>query len=189
MSKLPPLPGNAKLICEIPGFELFTGYAIDTSGNVWSCKLNKIRIIKPILVKGYAVFNAYYSPSSFKILKIHRLVALAFIPNPENKPEVNHKDGNKSNNNLPNLEWATPSENQKHAVANGLHGSKKMFGENHGRSKLSLSNVEFIKQSYAPRKELAQKYGVSRQTIDNIKSGRNWSKPTDPLRAKPDVGS
>lgn len=64
---------------------------------------------------------------------IHRLVATAFIPNPENKPEVNHIDGNRLNNNVDNLEWATRIENMKHAVDTGLINNQ--FGEKASHSK------------------------------------------------------
>lgn len=52
--------------------------------------------------------------------KIHRMIAIHFIPNPENKPQVNHKDGNKANNSISNLEWCTAGENQRHAIKTGL---------------------------------------------------------------------
>ena len=55
-----------------------------------------------------------------KTYSVHKLVALAFIPNPENKKTINHKDGNKRNNNVSNLEWATEKENQNHKWKNGL---------------------------------------------------------------------
>lgn len=65
---------------------------------------------------------------------VHRLVALAFIPNPDSKPQVNHKDGNKRNNNVSNLEWVTAEENMKHAGDVGLiwgnkYGEKSKFTE------------------------------------------------------------
>lgn len=59
-----------------------------------------------------------------KQIRVHKLVALAFVPNPLGKPHINHKDGNKHNNRFDNLEWVTPSENQQHAILNGLRGDK-----------------------------------------------------------------
>lgn len=77
-------------------------------------------VLKPYLNKdGYLALNLPHKGSKFKI-KIHRAVAKAFIRNRKGLPMVNHKDGNKQNNNVDNLEWSTYSDNSKHAYANGL---------------------------------------------------------------------
>jgi hypothetical protein len=68
---------------------------------------------------GYNVVK-FRNKSIVKTMKVHRLVATTFIPNPDNKPQVNHKDGNKKNNNVSNLEWVTASENIRHAKTMGL---------------------------------------------------------------------
>ncbi len=81
---------------------------------------------------------------------LHRLLAVAFIPNPDNKPEVNHKDGNKRNNDLSNLEWSTSKENKEHACRLGLMDSgpnpnKARKGTAHGCAKLTEEDIPTIR--------------------------------------------
>jgi hypothetical protein len=82
-----------------------------------------------------------------KTYKVHRLIAMAFIPNPENKRTVNHKDGNKQNNAANNLEWVTRRENEDHAMANGM----KPKGERNGGAKISDADAEYIRKNYIRR--------------------------------------
>ena len=72
---------------------------------------------------------------------VHRLVAKAFIPNPHEKPQVNHIDGNKRNNNVSNLEWVTAKENVVHAFATGLMPHRKKLGENSWRVSIQISEA------------------------------------------------
>lgn len=109
----------------------YPNYQVSNLGNVKSkerytkAKGNEIihrkeKLLKPQTDnKGYKYVRLYNSVG-FKTKKIHRLVAEIFIENKENKPQVNHKDGNKSNNNVSNLEWCTDLENKQHAIKNGL---------------------------------------------------------------------
>lgn len=83
------------------------------------------RILKPCIAS-----PGYYSlglrkDCKVKCARIHRLVALHFIPNPQNKPEINHKNGIKTDNRIENLEWVTRSENEKHAYKIGLKKPRK----------------------------------------------------------------
>ncbi len=96
----------------------FEDYLIFRDGRVFSFKTNKY--LKPRNnTKGY--YQVVLSQPEKKYIKyIARLVAQAFIPNPDNKPEINHIDGDKANNNVYNLEWVTRSENMLHAYSNGL---------------------------------------------------------------------
>lgn len=98
-------------------------YSIDREGNVKSHKRKRLcgRLYPEKIMKQTLSGNGYYNLQLCKdgLIKghtIHRLLAETFIPNPENKPQVNHKNGVRTDNRLVNLEWVTASENQKHAV-------------------------------------------------------------------------
>jgi len=132
----------------------------------------KEKILKHILCKGYHKVNLYKN-SKPKIFPVHRLVVIAFIPNTENKPQVNHIDGDKDNNNLSNLEWCTSSENIKHAFDTGL--KINATGENSIISKISNNEIEIIR-SLAKEKKYTQEYigrifGVSRLYVCKVHNG------------------
>lgn len=108
---------------------------------------------------------------------VHRLVAEAFLVNTDNKPQVNHKDGNRQNNQIDNLEYATASENMQHAYDTGLRDCK-----------VSDDDARFIIQNYKERDKdygqtaLANRFGVSRTAIYQIVKGVNKAKATQSLR-------
>lgn len=112
--------------------------------------------------------------SKYKLFKIHRLVATAFIPNPENKPQVNHINGIKTDNTLENLEWVTASENVRHAYESGLVVSLK--GEKHNMCKLTSELVKLIRNDLMimTQKKVAEKYGISQQHVSDINTGKRW---------------
>lgn len=112
--------------------------------------------------------GGYYSVSlritnKQKTFFLHRLIAQAFIPNPENKPCVNHKNSNRLDNSIQNLEWCTISENNSHAHTSG-HQSE-YYGEKHHRSKINQSIAD----------EIRCKYQKGKYTLKNISADYNLS--------------
>lgn len=97
----------------------YPNYKVNAYGEVLSVRRNII--LKPYLdAWGYLVVDLF-NERGRSPKRVHRLVSKTFIPNPYNKPEVNHIDGNKRNNSVDNLEWVTRSENELHAFATGLN--------------------------------------------------------------------
>lgn len=118
--------------------------------------------------------HAGYIRSGHKFL--HKLVAEAFIPNPDNLPEVNHKDGNKLNNAVENLEWCTREKNIQHAFEKGLIKMGK--GEAAGNVKLKEHEVLEIRRLYAEgrtQQSLAEQFNISRGTIGKITTRKIWT--------------
>ena len=99
---------------DIEGYEGL--YQVSNLGRVKSL-YKKEKILKLGAVSSGYFFVHLYKMRKLKVIRVHRLVALTFVPNTENKLEVNHKDGNKQNNRADNLEWATKSENVKHSYS------------------------------------------------------------------------
>lgn len=134
----------------------------------------KGRIMKHCLDgKGY--HYCYLSKDNVRTTgKIHRLVAKAFIPNPENKSQVNHLRG-KDNNDVDSIEWATPKENVVHAWKNNLCESKK--GINSNANKLSEKQVYEIKllKGIKTSREVGLQYNVSKTSILNIWNNKLWN--------------
>jgi hypothetical protein len=146
--------------------------------------LGKVRRLKPcsrskpgyVLIphpdrKGYFRARCTVNGRS-KLYRIHRLVMLAFVGPCPRGMEVNHKDGDKKNNALENLEYATPEKNQAHATVNGLRAS----GERVGNAKLTADTVRGIKKDLCamPTSAVSRKHNLPHSTVDAIKHGKTW---------------
>lgn len=164
---------------EFVEIECYPDYEISNYGNVRSLDRivfhpnGNLRLKgKPIKmrVKNYGYVSLTNNGVSNNFY-IHRLVAIAFLPNPELKPQVNHIDGNKFNNNYSNLEWCTAKENLYHARKTGLN---KQNGSDSVNSKLSEKEVLEIRDSILTCEILSVMYNVSSSSIHNIKTKKTW---------------
>ena len=162
---------------DVVGYEEY--FQISNFGRVFSKRTNKI-LIQGISKSGYYVLSTRIGGKRgiCKCFKVHRLVAMAFIPNNDNKPFVNHKDGNKLNPCVDNLEWCTAKENSVHAWENELCISVK--GTAQKSSKLKESDVIYCRNNYIPRSKqfgtggLAKKFNVNHSIISNLLNRKTW---------------
>ena len=157
-------------------------HEISNFGNVrskgyWVDFGNQKRFVTPKIRKRQLHTTGYYflaitNSSGNKF--VHRLVAEHFIPNPDKKPFVNHKDGNKLNPHYNNLEWSTRQENEDHALATGLKNSS---GENNTMAKLTEDNIHLAKVLHSTGMSFRQigiKLNVTGHTISRALRGKTW---------------
>ncbi len=163
---------------QVDGFD--GKYSVSSFGRVRNN--NSGLVLKQKMRSGYPAICFHVTRKTVKTFSIHRLVAIAFLGDALNM-QVNHKDGNKNNNNIKNLEWVTPKENSIHSSKMGFAPS----GERNGQSKLTKEAVVLIRKlykggkayaarsmNYVSQEMLALKFGVSRGLIGHIVNGRSW---------------
>ena len=165
---------------------LARGYTVCEDGTIGGIRFGPA--LKGILDNyGYHVVSLHLRPGVQKTYKVHRLVALAFIPNPENKPQINHKNGVKTDNAVDNLEWATASENAKHAYRTGLTvhcvlSAKHKAALAAGRREHHTSRYYLGGRIFRTTYDAAAHFSVDPDTITNrCKSDKwpDWSKTVE----------
>lgn len=163
----------------VVGYEEY--YIVSNHGNVMRVAVYRAKIIAPLKPQkstgGYHHVNLSTPTKGVRQFPIHKLVMQAFVgERPKEMRDINHIDGNKTNNRLDNLEYCTRSENNKHAYSIGLR--RPLHGTQNNRAKLTQSQVDEIRQLYSFRKTtmamLAAKYGVNKAQIFNIIHHRSW---------------
>lgn len=138
------------------------------------------KMMNPSLnTNGYwAVGLSGMSPARKATMRVHRLVAMAFIPNPEGKLEVNHKDSIRTNNRVDNLEWATSAENSKHGYHLGHAWLPHRRGSAANSAKLtegSVAEIRLMLDDGVPKKVIARRFGIVPKTVRRISSGELWA--------------
>jgi hypothetical protein len=146
----------------------YPDYKIYFDGSIYSDLSHKI--LKPTKKRnGYYYVCLTTETGKIKTMMIHRLVALVFIPNPNQYPQINHIDCNKLNNNVSNLEWCSHTQNLQDASRHKLLPGNKT---NHG--KLNVEQIIKIRSSNLSIRKLALIYNVSRREISYIKANQKW---------------
>jgi len=163
---------------DIPGYEGF--YQVSNFGKIkrvgGSTKCRKDRILKPGTDRAGYKTIVLSKDGHIQGIRVHRLVVIAFMGN-RPKMETNHKDGNKANNHLDNLEWATRSDNLKHRYR-VLKQCRDNHGEKNPNARLTYELAQEIRDLYKTgdfsQRELGEKHGVSQGQISKIILGKEW---------------
>lgn len=153
-----------------------TNYFIDEQGRCYNAKTANY-LKGQISNSGYLNYNISITPDNKRRLYAHRLVATAYLENPNNLPVVNHKDGNKLNNNVDNLEWVTVQENTEHAIRTGLiHGQEVYAFDKQGTLIHSFKSIEETSAAGFDRTSIWQELQKEKkEPIYNL----YWSKTKD----------
>ncbi|MBC96392.1 MAG: endodeoxyribonuclease [Halobacteriovoraceae bacterium] len=173
-----------KIVADTPMDKIgFPCYSITKTGRVFSCKRKSKVELKPTDRNGYKAVTLVRRDGKPKTVNIHRLMAIVFLGDRGKGMQVNHINGNKHHNFLSNLEWTTPSQNSRHAIANGL--TKPKIGEDSHFSKLNIGQVLLIKkmtEKGLSQRNIAKKFKISQATVSDIKTGKRWAKAIEALR-------
>ena len=160
-------------------------YQASNQGRIRHTLTGKL-VSQRVRADGYVQANLTYAPGKKRTVQVHRIITLTFIPNPENKPEVNHKNLVKHHNQAHNLEWVTDQENRDHynlmvytpASKYRPKGPGYQDGECNHQAKLTWDKVEAIRTTYkaggVSHRQLADQYDISKTQITNLLNNKTW---------------
>lgn len=149
-------------------------YMVYEDGRIFSVKRQKF--LKPSIDRYGYLRVTLFKNNVRHYLTVHRIVGILFVPNPDNKEQINHKDGNKLNNHKNNLEWSTLQENIQHSIDNNL---KKNFisGVEHYLAKVSedtVREIRMLKEKGFRNKQIEIKTGLHRNIVSRIVTGKSY---------------
>ena len=177
-------------LSEYPNYRIYEeGYVISPNGKRLKVYRDKA---------GYCFVTMKNTEGVYKKVRLHRIVACAFISNPDNLPEVNHKDGDKANNAFINLEWVTSKQNKDHGWNMGLYRNKTQNHYAAVLTDLQVHDICVLLQLNISNSVIADKYNVDKSIIAHIKAGDTWkdisrmysiNRITKPRKSKEDIHS